>query len=135
MRDSRWSISKVFNLIDMLYFIEKWKFTVWNQFSVSDTIIYFSKTFTWDIWILKGNHQWFISFTLSNFKFKFRCNLILSFSSLFRILIFLLSLFVSLNAQNYLSFDEHSKDCALLLSKEGRSSLFDYNVNLFRGTL
>ncbi|XP_070492869.1 peroxidase [Chironomus tepperi] len=45
----------------------------------------------------------------------------------------LLALVVS--SQAYISFDPHSNECALVLSKEGRSSLYDYNVNLFRGTL
>lgn len=52
-----------------------------------------------------------------------------------RIIIFLLSLQVCVYAQKYLSFEPHSNECALVLSGEGRSSLYDYNVNLFRGTL
>ncbi|TDG51886.1 hypothetical protein AWZ03_001556 [Drosophila navojoa] len=29
----------------------------------------------------------------------------------------------------------HGSECALLLAGPGRSSVYDYNVNLFRGTL
>lgn len=29
----------------------------------------------------------------------------------------------------------HGSDCALLLAGPGRSSVYDYNVNLFRGTM
>lgn len=57
------------------YFIEMWKFTVWKQFCVSDTIIDLSESLTQDIWILIGNHQWFLSllskFSLAKFLFYF----------------------------------------------------------------
>jgi len=63
------------------------------------------------------------------------CLLLLMF--LCRIL--LLSLAAVAHAQ-YHQFGEqlqtaHGSDCALLLSGPGRSSVYDYNVNLFRGTL
>jgi hypothetical protein len=43
--------------------------------------------------------------------------------------------FACIKGQQILSFDPHSNECALLLNGPGRSSSYDYNVNLFRGTL
>ena len=34
-----------------------------------------------------------------------------------------------------LSLDEHGSDCALILRGGARSSAFDYNINVLRGTL
>jgi hypothetical protein len=58
-----------------------------------------------------------------------------SLESFCRILVFLLALSVRIHGQSFISFEPHSNECALTLAGEGRSSLYDYNVNLFRGTL
>lgn len=50
-----------------------------------------------------------------------------------RILI-LLAAAVCINGQ-FLSYDPHSTECALVLEGPGRSSSYDYNLNLFRDTL
>lgn len=65
-------------------------------------------------------------------KLTFAC----VFFFLRRILIFLLATTVAfIHGQSYLSFDPQSQECALVLPGPGRSSSFDYSVNLFRGTL
>lgn len=53
--------------------------------------------------------------------------------------IFLLCLVSYSHAQFHQFGDQlhssHGSDCALLLAGPGRSSVYDYNVNLFRGTM
>lgn len=46
----------------------------------------------------------------------------------------LLAAAVCINGQ-FLSYDPHSTECALVLDGPGRSSSYDYNLNLFRDTL